>query len=118
MFQFSFSSQPVYEPIVITSCMIEATDDDYDDDDPGPPDQFSDDTEYQQNMGQTHVPEEISSNVTVNDPPIDMKNKKNKELQESESSNLLDSPSTTQKLQKENYDPVVSLESINVSKSR
>lgn len=98
--------------------MIEATDDDYDEDDPGPPDQFSDDTEYQQNLSQTHVPLEISSNVTDNDPPIEMKNKKNKELQESESCNLLDSSSITQKQQKENYDPVVSLESINVSKSR
>ena len=98
--------------------MIEATDDDYDDDDPGPPDHFSDDADYQQNMGQTHVQEEISSNVIENDLSEDMKNKKEKDSQAIESSNLPDSPSTTQKQHKENYDPIVSLESINVSKSR
>ena len=98
--------------------MIEATDDDYDDDDPGPPDQFSDDTDYHQNLGQTDVPAEISSNIIENDPSIEIKNKNKKESKEIESSNLPDSPSTTQKQHKENYDPVVSLESINVSKSR
>ena len=98
--------------------MIEATDDDYDDDDPGPPDQFSDDTEYQQNLGQTHVPAEVSSNIIQNDPPVEIMNKNKEESKEIESSNLPDSPSTTQKQHKEKYDPVVSLESINVSKSR
>ena len=98
--------------------MIEATDDDYDDDDPGPPDPFSDDTEYQPNMDNANVTADISSNVLQNDSPVEMNDKKKKESQAIESSSLPDSLSATQKQHKENYDPVVSLESITVSKSR
>ena len=110
-----YSSQPVFEPIVITSSMIEATDDDYDDDDPGPADQYTEDIEEQERFGQNL---ENNSNAIENEQTIVIPNSEKEETLTKESKSFSPLPSATQNQQIENFDPVVSLESINVSKSR
>ena len=110
-----YSSQPVFEPIVITSSMIEATDDDYDDDDPGPPDQYTEDIEDQDNFGQN---QENNLNTIENERPNVIANSEKEENLTKESKGFSPLPSITQNEKIENFDPVVSLESISLSKSR
>ena len=95
--------------------MIEATDDDYDDDDPGPPDQYTEDIEDQDNFGQN---QKNNLNTLEIERPAVIANSEKEENLTKESKTFSPLPSTTQNEKIENFDPVVSLESISLSKSR
>ena len=105
--------------------MIEATDDDYDDDDPGPPEyqaspehhSAGNTDEQKLSLGpmlQENIPNNLESGAPVGTPNVTKK-----ESQGGEEVDFSVTSSTATNIQhKENYHPVVSLESINVTKSR
>ena len=105
--------------------MIEATDDDYDGDDPGPPEyqaspeHLSEGTSDEQKFSLKPILQENICHTLENGAPIGTSNEAKKESQAGEEGDFnVTSSNATNTQHKENYHPVVSLEPINVKKSR